>query len=455
MNLSTTVEEISATPMASADAHLSAEPTPATVSTVNFHFIVYLLVTITMSVWGTIGNLLVLGALLVHKRLRVLSNVFVGNLAIADLCVSIIINPFSVVGVLYGNFFAKYPSVCETVGALCVISCSCSVWSIAAISLNRYAAICHRLTYHSIYNHKTVPFIVASLWIFCFIVDLPNFIGWGRHAFDTRAFYCAYDYTANYGYTLYAILLGFFFPMTLVSYCYLRIFMFARRSKQRLKDLTKADRHTQNQIKTTDMRLLKSIGSIWIMFMTMWTPYATIVLFDFSGNWPQWYFVLSIALAHTNSSINSVLYAATNKNFREGYIILIKRVLCCIAKQQYYNKDSRASTVANSQLQDDGIEVKNVQGQNNDIVDKVEEKVPEQSDDIVDMVEEKVLEQNDDIDKEKVQKRNVDIKEKKLDELTDDIDKKKVQQRNNGVGIAKEQVQIGDTEERKVQNDDI
>ena len=222
------------------------------------------------------------------------------------------------------------------------------------------------------------------------------------------------------------------------------------------------------------------------MFMTMWTPYATIVLFDFSGSWPQWFFVLSIALAHTNSSINSVLYAATNKNFREGYIILIKRVLCCIAKQQYYNKDSKASTVANSQLQDDGIEDKNVQGQNNDIVDMVEEKVPEQNDDIVDMVEEKLLEQNDDInvdmveekvlehkddivdmveekvleqsddiDKGKVQKRNVDIKEKKLHELTDDIDKKQVQQRNNGVGIAKVQVQIDDIEEGKVQNDDI
>ena len=315
-------------------------------ATTSYHFIGYLLVTTAMSILGTIGNLLVLGALLVHKRLRVLGNVFVGNLAIADLCVSAIINPFSIVGVFHGNFFLKYPSICGTIGALCIISCACSIWSIAAISLNRYTAICHRLIYHRIYNRKTVPFIIASLWIFCFVLDLPNFIGWGRHAFDTKALYCAYDYTANYGYTLYLITLGFCLPMTLVSYCYLRIFLFARRSKRRLRNLSKADRHVHSHIKTTDIRLLKSIGSIWIMFMMMWTPYAIIVMFDFSGSWPQWFFVLSIALAHTNSSINSVLYAATNKNFREGYILLIRRM----CNQQYHFEDSTASNVGTLQL---------------------------------------------------------------------------------------------------------
>ncbi len=306
-------------------------------------FIAYLLVTVSASCLGTFGNLLVLGALFVHKRLRVLSNVFVGNLAIADLCVSVIINPFSIVGVLRGDFFIRYPAICSTIGALCIINCSCSIWSIASISLNRYVAICHRLTYHRIYNRKTIPFIVSSLWVWCFLLDLPNFLGWGKHAFDTKAYYCAYDYTDNYGYTLYLISFGFSTPMILVSYCYVRIFLFAKKSKQRLKNLTKSD--GRSQIKTTDLRLLKSIGSIWIMFMLMWTPYATIVIFDFKGNWPQWFFVLSICLAHTNSSINSALYAATNRNFREGYAILIRRLFCLSSTTYQYGKESSMSTV--------------------------------------------------------------------------------------------------------------
>ncbi|XP_072040796.1 melatonin receptor type 1B-like [Amphiura filiformis] len=305
--------------------YIDSELTPS--STTNPLFIGYLLVTISASFLGTVGNLLVLGALFVHKRLRVLSNVFVGNLAIADLCVSAIINPFSVVGVLNGDFLIRYPMICGTIGALCIISCTCSMWNIAAISLNRYIAICHRLTYHKIYNRKTIPFIVASLWGLCFILDLPNVLGWGRHVFDTKALYCAYDYTTNYGYTLYLITFGFSIPMFIGSYCYVRIFFFFKRSKERLKNLSKSDRH-HSRIKTTDMRLLKSIGTIWALFMLMWSPYTTIVIFDFKGTWPQWFFILSIALAHTNSCINSVLYAATNRNFREGYVILLKRALC-------------------------------------------------------------------------------------------------------------------------------
>ncbi len=289
-------------------------------------FIAYLLLTVSVSCLGTFGNLLVLGALLVHKRLRVLSNVFIGNLAIADLCVTAIINPFSVVGVLHGDFFIQYPVICDTVGSLCIISCTCSVLNIASISLNRYVAICHRLNYHKIYNRKTIPFIVSSVWVWCFLLDLPNYLGWGNHTFDTKGYYCAYDYTDNYSYTLFLVSCGFIAPMVLVSYCYVRIFFFAKKSKERLKRLTKSDR--RSQIKTIDLRLLKSIGSIWIMFMLMWTPYSIIVIFDFRGTWPQWFFVLALCVAHTNSSINSAIYAATNRNFREGYGILIRR-LCC------------------------------------------------------------------------------------------------------------------------------
>ena len=305
-----------------------------------------------MSFIGSIGNILIIGALFVHKRLRVLGNVFIGNLALADLCVSVIINPFSVVGVLRGNFFQTNPKVCDAVGALCIISCTCSIWSIAAIALNRYTAICHRLMYPKIYNRHTITFIVASLWGYCVMLDLPNFLGWGQHAFDPRAYYCAYDYTANYGYTAYLIVLGFWLPMCLVSFCYLRILLFARRSKKRLKDLSANCDGYKNgknsRIRTTDLRLLKSLASIWVMFMLMWTPYASIVLFDVSGKWPQWFFVLSIALAHTNSSINSVLYAATNKHFREGYMVLVRRVCCCKTKasvRHQYVTDSSLGTI--------------------------------------------------------------------------------------------------------------
>ena len=295
---------------------------PNTLSS-NYKIIFYASITITTSCIGTIGNCLVIGALLVHKKLRVLSNVFVGNLAVADLCVSAVTNQFITLAIFHPRFFHIYPEVCEALAVLCTMTCLCSVWSMTMISLNRYFAICHNVHYRKIYNKKTIPIIIALMWTYCFMLDLSNFFGWGRHVFDAKAYFCTIDYTAAYSYNMYFILLGLFIPMIVTGFSYSRIYMFVRKSKQRLKS------HLASPIKRTDLKLLKSVAAIFITFVVMWTPYGATWIFDFTGSWPQLYWVLAVALAHTNSSINCILYAATNQNFRDGYMILIKKVCCC------------------------------------------------------------------------------------------------------------------------------
>ncbi len=46
------------------------------------------------------------------------------------------------------------------------------------------------------------------------------------------------------------------------------------------------------------------------------TPYAFIVVLDRHDTYPQELHIFSILIAHTNSSLNSVLYGLTNKHFR-------------------------------------------------------------------------------------------------------------------------------------------
>ena len=296
--------------------------TSISATTVDVKNIVYLLITVVVAFAGTIGNLLVIGALMVHKRLRVLSNVFIGNLAVADLQVTAIINPSIITAVLRPNVFIKYPVLCEILAVICFVSCLCSVWSMCAISLNRYVAICHRVNYPRIYNRVTVPCYVALMWIYAFTIDLPNFFGWSGHILDTKAYFCNVDYTAHYSYNLFLIIFGLCIPMTLTGFSYVRIFLYARKTRKQLQ------KHSETVIQVTDLRLLKTVGTIFITFMLMWTPYAIVLLFNVY-HWPQWYWLTAVALAHTNSSVNSILYAATNKNFREGYVTLIKRVCCC------------------------------------------------------------------------------------------------------------------------------
>ncbi|XP_038052427.1 melatonin receptor type 1B-B-like [Patiria miniata] len=309
--------------------------------------IVFLICTIIMLCMGLVGNVLVIGAVLVHRRLRVLGNVFVINLAIADMCVTIFVDTFSIVGIATdGRFFDTQQALCDMVGVICVTSCSCSMWNIGHISLNRYMRICHGKLYPRVYNRRTIPFILAVTWTLCFLIDLPNLVGWGAHAFDARIMMCTYDYTESYTYTLYFIGWGFGFPLVVTSYSYLRIIYVvkqAERNARKANDVqtvskavsgttrpagtSKESQKRVPRIGNTDIRLLRSVFTIWIVFLVMWSPYAITVLGDTQYLWPTDVYVVAVILAHTNSSINGILYAATNRHFREGYGYLIRRCL--------------------------------------------------------------------------------------------------------------------------------
>ena len=52
----------------------------------------------TASVVGTLGNICVICAVFLNRNLRNARNVFLVNLAVADLCVTAIGDPFSIVG---------------------------------------------------------------------------------------------------------------------------------------------------------------------------------------------------------------------------------------------------------------------------------------------------------------------------------------------------------------------
>ena len=65
----------------------------------------YLFIAFTASIVGTIGNVSVLSVIFVYKPLKNARNVFLVNLALADLLVTAIANPFGIIGkYLYKRF---------------------------------------------------------------------------------------------------------------------------------------------------------------------------------------------------------------------------------------------------------------------------------------------------------------------------------------------------------------
>ncbi len=307
--------------------------TTANISAVPFlptRFIHYISWLILMSIVGTVGNMLIICSSIINQKLRVLSNVFVVNLAFADIFVTSIVDPLAVIAVFNeGEFFYRHEGLCTFAGAFIVICCGSSIWTIATISFERYIHICHPLIYPYFFNRRTVPVILVCLWIIAFCIVLPYFdeFGWGTFGYYTKGRICTCIFNVNYFYSWYHIGLGIVLPMIIIPFCYIKIYLLVRKSSRRLSKHSHIINNSKWQ--DSDMRILKMVVTIWAVFMTMWSPYIINILFDTTSSWPDFFFMTAALFCLSNSSINFIIYGIMNENFREAYVMIFCKIFVC------------------------------------------------------------------------------------------------------------------------------
>ncbi|XP_054748060.2 melatonin receptor type 1C-like [Lytechinus pictus] len=284
---------------------------------------VFLFVTIFSLIMGLVGNVLIIGAVFAERRLRVLSNAFIVNLAIADLYVSTFINAFALVGLFKGEtYFTSHHPLCNFIGATCIICCVCSLWSIAAIAVNRYIAICHRLTYRRIYNKGNLWIHLMFPWLGGVLLDIPNFAGWNSHKFIEEYMMCTYDIKGRLSYVLFLTIMAVGLPIVVISFSYICIYIYAYSSSHELKKFAGSSSmkpRMKKKLRQTDVKLLRSISILLLAYTIFWFPASLLTLVDSDHVVPDSVYMSVAFLAHFNSSVNSVIYGMTNENFRKGY----------------------------------------------------------------------------------------------------------------------------------------
>ena len=295
----------------------------------------YLLTTICVTLVGIVGNTLVICAILVHKRLRVLNNMFIVNLAVADLFVSGIIHPFTALGIttpeyFYHNGMDDKPTIfCEFLSSFCVISCCSSIFSIMTIAFNRYIYICHRRYYPFIFNQATVFLMLIGIWMFSLLIDVPNFLGFGRHVFHSKTSTCFFD-TVHYGYRIMFTAVSIAFPLAVTCFSYTKIVLLVHKNKLTSNNRIESETTIRNryQIKPADVKLLRTVAIIGILGIILYTPFSITLLMD-DGHIPARIWMFSTGLMHSYSCINWSVYALSNRRFRNAYGHVLKKYCGC------------------------------------------------------------------------------------------------------------------------------
>ncbi len=179
----------------------------------------------------------------------------------------------------------------------------------------RYAYICHKKNYKKYFELKYTILFSCLSWFLGIIMDLPNYLGLGGHYFDKKTYNCTWNRLNNRIYTLLLMFISILIPSFLILIFYFRIYIFVMKSKQKLFSYT---RKKKIKLEIT-LRVAKGLFLSFLIFAICWMPYALIIVIDKQDKISQTIYIYSILLATLNSSLNPILYAFTNSQFKLGY----------------------------------------------------------------------------------------------------------------------------------------
>ncbi|XP_037318457.2 melatonin receptor type 1C [Pungitius pungitius] len=268
-----------------------------------------------------LGNVLVILSVYRNKKLRNAGNIFVVSLSVADLVVALYPYPLVLTAIFHDDW-TMGDLHCQACGFVMGLSVIGSIFNITAIAINRYCYICHSLHYDRLYSLRNTCCYLGLTWLLTALATVPNFFV-GSLQYDPRVYSCTFAQTVSSYYTISVVVIHFLIPLSVVSYCYMRIWVLVIRVKRRVKP------ELRTKLKPSDMRNFLTMFVVFVLFAVCWAPLNLIGLAvainpeRVAPNIPEWLFVTSYFMAYFNSCLNAVIYGLLNQNFRKEYKTIV------------------------------------------------------------------------------------------------------------------------------------
>ncbi|XP_013181087.1 PREDICTED: allatostatin-A receptor-like [Papilio xuthus] len=121
------------------------------------------------------GNLLVILVVTLSRRLRSITNFFLANLAVADLCVGVFcvfqnLTIYLIPSWVFGDFLCKMYQFVHS------LSYTASIFILVVICTERYFAIIHPITCKQILTSTRLRLVILGVWITSAAYSAPKFI---------------------------------------------------------------------------------------------------------------------------------------------------------------------------------------------------------------------------------------------------------------------------------------
>ncbi|KAM4819961.1 somatostatin receptor type 5 [Thomomys bottae] len=290
--------------------------------------VLYLLVCVV----GLGGNTLVIYVVLTHAKMKTVTNVYILNLAVADVLLMAGL-PFLATqnAVSYWPFG---PFLCRLVMTLDGINQFTSIFCLTIMSVDRYLAVVHPLRAARWRRPRVAKLASAAVWAFSLLMALPLLVfadvqeGWGT---------CNLSWPEPVGlwgaaFVAYTSVLGFFGPLLVICLCYLLIVARVRAAGGR----------AGGRRRRCERRVTRMVLVLVLVFVGCWLPFFTVNIVNLAFALPEepasaglYFFV--VVLSYANSCANPLLYGFLSDNFRQSF----RKVLCL--RRGYGAEDAEAT----------------------------------------------------------------------------------------------------------------
>ncbi|KAM9817668.1 5-hydroxytryptamine receptor 4 [Neosynchiropus ocellatus] len=255
------------------------------------------------------------------------SRYFLLSLTGADSLFGLLVMPLNLWVSLVRDYTGGPDALCHVVAFCNATVYSTCMYTLAAISLERYVAVFFPLNYSTLLTRRRALLLIACSWIFPPFLLVPIALPFDviEVHFSTASLVCNPSYSTNVGYTLTLACLIFFPCSAVMTFANLRLWCAARRQSRKLRQYQRARRSNHNLAS-------KVLVPVMAAYYTCWTPCMAVMLYNaISGEMvSEWIEFVVVWLPTSNGFLNCIFYFWINKSFRRKFRVVIHRLALSI-----------------------------------------------------------------------------------------------------------------------------
>ncbi|XP_071386159.1 somatostatin receptor type 2 [Centroberyx affinis] len=305
---------------------------------------------------GLCGNALVIYVILRYAKMKTVTNIYILNLAVADvLCMMSL--PFIAMQLALVHWpFGE--ALCRVIMTVDSLNQFTSIFCLTVMSIDRYLAVVHPIKSTKWRKPRVAKLINLTVWGVSLLVNLPTMIFSGLNKVPVCGIVWPEPQQVYYtAFMFYTFFVGFFLPLAVICMCYLLIIVKVKSSGMRVGSTKR---------KRSERKVTRMVSIVVAVFVLCWLPFYVFNITSVTSSIKSTSAVKStfdfvVVLGYANSCANPILYAFLSDNFKKSFqnVLCLKKVAGLDEMERSDSRADRSRMVNDAMINHANLETHN------------------------------------------------------------------------------------------------